>query len=568
MRTIVKERVLRINCPGFGDQSYLSTGCALPLQDYDVIVVNPMSILHLFDKDPELLKQIEIGQQEGMTAYVAKSDKLVESVACDLETRSKELVKFLESGGLLVYFLCPPFVVQGPFELMDNYGWLDALAPDKPKDKKDRHMSSASHGKNIDLTSEGETSPFANYLKQTALEWNTIIRAENLSPGYSILATAGPNKCIAGCLNVGEQGGMVVFLPAPYQSDFDQGLVESIRYWYTNKGEPTSKESPIAEPSVYKAAATEAESSPAAYEEPVQEYLPAQDTSYGEPAGGQIPEEIRQPFVHNLEEQSESETKSNKIEELSEITEEGAPDQPSHKVQDQEDLQPLKAKDLMEKMEEISRRAVPEWCVEYSFADLDKLRKQLVELNEEVRLTQAKIVKVEEQISTMEWLKNSLLSAEDDELMNACTKVFEHLGWTVMPSESHKEELWLKDSNTTVAIARIIRSTAQVNRSDLAQLAESVITYWGEHETEPKGILVASTWANRSPAQRTEVDYTDALSEFAEKKNLCLMTTWQLLCIYRDIEGGQTSQENLKETIASTKGRLSGFVLGHPVTAS
>jgi hypothetical protein len=219
------------------------------------------------------------------------------------------------------------------------------------------------------------------------------------------------------------------------------------------------------------------------------------------------------------------------------------------------------AKELMEKMEEISKTPPPEWCVEYSFSDLDNLREELLELNEQVRLTQVKITEVESRITNMEWLKNALLSAEDRELHDACSRVFEHLGWNCHKSTTNNDELLLSDGQWTAGIAKIVRTTSQVKRSDLAQLAESIITYWGEHETEPKGILVASTWANRPPTERNEPDYTDALADFAQKKSLCLMTTMQLLCIYRDLESGRISSTDLKESILATSGRLPGFVL-------
>ncbi len=222
----------------------------------------------------------------------------------------------------------------------------------------------------------------------------------------------------------------------------------------------------------------------------------------------------------------------------------------------------------MDKMEEISKAPVPEWCREYSFSDLDQLREQLFELNEQVRLTQMKISEVEGRIETMEWLKNALLSGEGEELMKACTKVLEHLGWTIRPADVNDNELYLMDNGSTAAIARIVRTTTQVKRADLAQLAESIITFWGEHEEEPMGVLVASTWANRPPSERTEPDYTNALAEFAQKKHLCLMTTQQLLCIFRDIEGGYSSADDLKDSILSTNGRLEGYDLEPGLAAS
>ena len=51
------------------------------------------------------------------------------------------------------------------------------------------------------------------------------------------------------------------------------------------------------------------------------------------------------------------------------------------------------------------------------------------------------------------------------------------------------------------------------------------------------------------------------LADFAQKKNLCLMTTMQLLCIYRDLESGRLSSADLLDNILSTTGRLPGFAL-------
>src|SRR5438094_5863231 len=106
------------------------------------------------------------------------------------------------------------------------------------------------------------------------------------------------------------------------------------------------------------------------------------------------------------------------------------------------------------------------------------MREELMELKEQVRLTQMKISEVESRITTMERLKNALLSAEGKELRDACARVFEHLGWHCAPSESNTEELLLGDTECATGIAKIVRTTSQVRRSDLAQLAESIITYW------------------------------------------------------------------------------------------
>ncbi len=649
-----KQKVLRVNCPGYGHQSNFSSGCAQPLYEYTAIVVNPVSILHLFDKDPEMLQQIEEGQLEGSHSYSAKSDKLIESLNPEIEQRLPELVKFLEQGGLLVYFLCRPFMVQGPSAsvAMDNYSWLDMLAPDKPKDNNERHMASTTHGKNIEVTAEGGSSPFARYLRQTGLEWTTLIRTENLTERYQPLAIAGPNKVISAYINVGLNGGMVAFLPAPYTPQYDDTLVTCLELWETRRAIPNPDSKAFAAaseaPPAQKAAPEEASSpEPAGLESPSEVSLAnaapsEQPSAWSEPEAGQAGQQAadwhapaanwkesaaswKEPAAHWKEPAASPEEPAASCEETAESCEEPAalpkepasaepeqchdkeevkpsccqselmdaekkepevswqsspPAQPESKVtgnhHDEPETKPSatqhlpgagddivpKAKDLIEKMEEISSKTpLPDWCQKYSFADLDQMRDELAQLNETIRSTQQKIEKVQVRIRSMEGLKNALLTADGDELYQSCTKVFEQLGWKVKAAPSYKGEFWLMDGESTAAIVRIIRSASRPKNADLAQLAESIISYWGEHEEEPKGVLLASTYANRPPIERTEEDYSDAITEFAQKKNLCLMTSLQLLSIYRDLEGGGATAKDLKEQILLTSGRLPGFSL-------
>jgi hypothetical protein len=134
--------------------------------------------------------------------------------------------------------------------------------------------------------------------------------------------------------------------------------------------------------------------------------------------------------------------------------------------------------------------------------------------------------------------------------------LFERLGWTVKAAIGSTDELWLVEDEKTQAIVRLNYSTQQPNRAELAALAESVITYWGAHEIEPKGILVASTWADKPPAERPDEDFADSMNEFAKRKNLCLLTTTQLLAIFRDLDVAGTDPKEVRENVLTTSGRV------------
>jgi hypothetical protein len=845
MKSIQREQVLRLNCPGFGEESYLTIGKAKPLDNYDVIIANPVSILHLFDREPDVLKEIDAKLDEGLTSFTLKNDALLQALESDLKKRIFELVSFLERGGLLVYYLCRPFLMQGTSLSMDNYFWLESLAPDTPVENNVRHMSAVSHGRTIEPTEQADKTEFASYFQQSGLEWNTIIRTDFLTEGYIVLATAGPRKCIAAHLIAGDNGGRIVFLPAPYSPDFDRTLMDCVNNWYVKRNgdavpaaaaatqaggqkfpQPDNsflKPEPVAVSAAEKqapkpqvaAASTHApvQETPAAMPaaaassgaSPVQAVAPAAVTSTpapsavaaqiagaptvsrtGIPAQAGSPnssktgmpaaivspsssrtgmpaattgspnssrtglpsqnpstsrtglppvqkfdarvsrsqpqgpsdadnakkkmtaEEIlesvsaqaevsdppaeRQPFnerttadlgaaftninqplpqhspdaagvpsaadlLKELESVSthsagSDETKDDEVaeegsrnllkemESLAGPTEstpvEHAPDaiaeastdfsnykfagedtnlgDPGYKFETGEQVKATQqgarpstssdaaskpaapstppqsenkpmpaaassqesgnnnhetetpeAKDLMKKMEEMTKVGQSEWCAEYSFSDLDDLRREKSALVDSIKQAQEKITSIDGKISQLDGLKNSLLAADGEELMRASGLVFNRLGWSTGANVGTTSELLLT-ADRPEAIVRVLRTNSQPRSSDIAQLAQSVITFWGEHEIEPKGVLVSCTWSNVPPTERNEPDYTEALAEFAQKKNLALMTTMQLLCIYRDLEMGKANSDEVRKRILETNGKLLGFSLEHTMT--
>ena len=218
-------------------------------------------------------------------------------------------------------------------------------------------------------------------------------------------------------------------------------------------------------------------------------------------------------------------------------------------------------KDLIKRMEVMTKTVAPDWCTAFTFSDLEELKQERDSLTDTIRQTQARISAIENKISMLEGLKNALLAAEGEELHDACSRVFKRIGWSAQASQADESELLLNGGDRAEVIARIVRSNGQAPRSDIAHLAQSVLTFWGETEIEPKGLLVACTWVNRPPSERNESDFSEALAEFAQKKSLCLMTTMQLLCMYRDLELGKVSNEEIRRRILDTNGKLSGFHL-------
>jgi len=157
-------------------------------------------------------------------------------------------------------------------------------------------------------------------------------------------------------------------------------------------------------------------------------------------------------------------------------------------------------------------------------------------------------------------LRNTLLTAEGDDLIEACGKVLIFMGWRVKISDDDRQELKL-EAEDHLSIARVVWTATQAERTHLGQLSISQTRYWCEMGAEPKGILIISRLSDQPPTPLSQMDYNSELADYAARKNVCLMTTLQLLAVYRDIAVNNVNPETLRHAVSSTSGWLQGFNL-------
>ncbi|MBZ0185770.1 MAG: hypothetical protein K8F91_05905, partial [Candidatus Obscuribacterales bacterium] len=203
---------------------------------------------------------------------------------------------------------------------------------------------------------------------------------------------------------------------------------------------------------------------------------------------------------------------------------------------------------------------VPDWCKRYFSNELKGLGKELEELNDQIKKTESRIKEIEGQTALTKGLRNTLLTCEDDDLIEACKKVLSLVGWKVTQSEEDKNELLLENDDDRVAIARIIWTKNNAERSHLGQLSISQTRFWCEKGTEPKGVLIVGKITDTEPSDPSETADQE-LTDYAGKKNVCLMSTLQLLAIYRDLALSDGNSNALRKSIHDCKGWLDGYTL-------
>jgi pSer/pThr/pTyr-binding forkhead associated (FHA) protein len=208
-----------------------------------------------------------------------------------------------------------------------------------------------------------------------------------------------------------------------------------------------------------------------------------------------------------------------------------------------------------------SSGVVPNWCKKYFSGELGDLGKELTELNEQVKAAQQKIQDVQSRVALTRGLRNVLLSSQGEELVEGCSKVLSLLGWDVKVSDDDKHELRLNGGEKDVCIASVVWTNTQADRTHLAQLSISQTRFWCEQGTEPKGILIVSKASDSEPEQLSAADFNSELAEYAQKKNVCLMTTLQLLSIYKEVALNKGNVDKVREKMSDSSGWLEGFTL-------
>jgi hypothetical protein len=67
---------------------------------------------------------------------------------------------------------------------------------------------------------------------------------------------------------------------------------------------------------------------------------------------------------------------------------------------------------------------------------------------------------------------------------------------------------------------------------------------------------------------RPDEDFPDSMNEFAKRKNLCLLTTAQLLSIFRDLDIADADEKEIRENILTTSGRIMDYTFNKKGTTS
>jgi len=209
-------------------------------------------------------------------------------------------------------------------------------------------------------------------------------------------------------------------------------------------------------------------------------------------------------------------------------------------------------------------RIIPEWCQKTCDQELVEFNNQLAILRDRAEQIADEIAELEGRALLLESLRNSLLLGEGAELKNACVNVFEFLGWEVKQLASDAQELHLTWDGKTEAVVRVAWTDSEAGREDFGKILVSKTNCWIGSGQDVKGIMVLGMLSDRPPVDRADWGFSEELVLRAKKSDVCLISTWQLLGIYRDLESDTQTAETLRNSLMAARGRLAMLDLRTP----
>lgn len=193
----------------------------------------------------------------------------------------------------------------------------------------------------------------------------------------------------------------------------------------------------------------------------------------------------------------------------------------------------------------------PMWSQNFLLPNEVNSRKQLDTLEMELATILEKINKQKEEIYKIENNK-ILFTGSGRALEIQVEKILEELGFNVTEGLPGRDDLIIT-WNDKVAVVEVKGVSKSAAEKHAAQLEKWVSGYFEAHDVMPKGILVVNAFKDVTIDNRTEDDFPHQMVTYSERRDHCLISGLQLLCLYFDhLNHPEKTEELINELLTTT----------------
>ena len=217
-------------------------------------------------------------------------------------------------------------------------------------------------------------------------------------------------------------------------------------------------------------------------------------------------------------------------------------------------------------LEAISRSShvtepAPSWTEIFQLPGIKDLKEKIEKMKSEVSTLEEKVSAYQSDLDRLTWIRNTLLSSDGKNLEEAVKVVLEAVGYHPVPGPKGQQDLTFEHKGTHF-LAEVKGATSSASEDHIKQLQAKKTLYIEENKKDVKGVLIINAWRQYEPGQRENggrVIFPAAIMPLVEIWNFSLITTTQLLEIYRRHLEGSLDRERLAKEIYDVVGPLKGY---------
>lgn len=210
-----------------------------------------------------------------------------------------------------------------------------------------------------------------------------------------------------------------------------------------------------------------------------------------------------------------------------------------------------------EKQFSIEEFELPSWTNNYPILEENSLSEKIIETQGKIDNLIAQKEKQQKRLEAIQKYKLTLTSS-GKELEKIVTQIFSELGFTIWESEHNRADGIFEYNNHkfVIEIKGVSKSAAEKHA---AQLEKWVSEFIENNGTIPKAILVVNGFRKKELSKRTEDIFPKQMINYSKKRDHCLLTTTQLLCLFLEIKTNPQEKGKLLQELFDTTGIYNRF---------
>jgi len=206
---------------------------------------------------------------------------------------------------------------------------------------------------------------------------------------------------------------------------------------------------------------------------------------------------------------------------------------------------------------------VPTWTDKFSLPGIKEKTEEIYNAKFEISKIKEKVVTHKSELDQLKWKRDTLLSGTGKNLENAIEKVLSEIGYNPIPGPAGQEDFTFEHDGKHFLL-EVKGVTSSANEGHIKQLHAKQSQFINEHKIDIKGVLIINPWRQYEPSQRHNKDrvvFPEPMMDLVKIYRFCLMTTLQLLAIYRLHLEHKLDLDQFSKDMDNTIGPLKGYSL-------